>query len=133
MKKSKNNLILTKGKKMSINQNNLSKYLKMFLFILFFAVSVSSTVYLKAQEDNNKDKKTSHKHDKLGEKCFICDLTLREKDRLWCSEHDRYEDRCWLCSPEQQDKKRPFCIEHNLYENECFLCKPELKGKKLIQ
>jgi len=27
MKKSKNNLILTKGKKMSINQNNLSKYL----------------------------------------------------------------------------------------------------------
>ena len=33
------------------------------------------------------------------ELCFICDASLRDKDRLWCNEHDRYEDRCssiWL-------------------------------------
>lgn len=118
---------------MDINQSHFCKSFKMIIVIFFLTVSASAPIYLTAQDDNRQDKKPiSHKHDKLGEKCFICDPTLREKGRLWCKEHNRYEDRCWLCHPEQQEKDRAFCNEHNLYENECFLCKPELKEKKIM-
>lgn len=58
--------------------------------------------------------------------CFICDASLRDKDRLWCEEHGRYEDRCWECHPELRDENRLWCEEHSLYEDECFLCHPEL-------
>ncbi|MBI4661181.1 MAG: efflux RND transporter periplasmic adaptor subunit [Verrucomicrobia bacterium] len=67
------------------------------------------------------------KHNAPKELCFICDPTLRDKDRLWCKEHNRYEDRCWECHPDARDKNRLYCDEHGLYEDECFLCRPELK------
>jgi membrane fusion protein, heavy metal efflux system len=63
------------------------------------------------------------------ELCFICDASLRDKDRPWCNEHNRYEDRCWECHPELRDPNRLWCEEHALYEDECFLCHPELLGK----
>ena len=116
-------------KKISFMHSKLNK----LVFLVFFVFTFSLPLYITAQEEKNVEKKTNtHKHEKLGEKCFICEPSLRDKDRLWCSEHDRYEDRCWLCYPEQQDKNRTFCKEHNLYENECFLCKPNINEKKII-
>lgn len=73
---------------------------------------------------------TCEAHGVAKELCFICDPSLRDKERLWCYEHGRYEDRCWICHPELQDKSRLWCAEHSLYEDECFLCHPELLEAK---
>ena len=67
------------------------------------------------------------------ELCFICDASLRDKDRLWCDKHSRYEDRCWECHPELQDKDRLYCTKHFLYDDECFLCHPELRHDSSAQ
>jgi len=65
-------------------------------------------------------------HGAPANRCFICDASLRDSERLWCAEHARYEDRCWICHPELQDKSRLYCEEHGLYEDECFICHPGL-------
>ena len=66
-------------------------------------------------------------HGAAASRCFICDASLRDPDRLWCREHARYEDRCLECHPELRDTNRLYCEEHGLYEDECFYCHPELK------
>lgn len=72
---------------------------------------------------------TCSEHGSPKELCFICDASLRDKDRLWCEEHNRHEDRCWECHPELRDSNRLWCEEHSLYEDECFLCHPDLLEK----
>ena len=65
-----------------------------------------------------------HRHEAVGESCFICDEEMRDPSRLWCREHSRYEDRCWDCQPQLEEKDRAYCEEHGLYEDECSLCRP---------
>jgi cobalt-zinc-cadmium efflux system membrane fusion protein len=94
--------------------------------MLFVFIGIVTTPIFTSAQDHHK-KEASHKHEKSGDTCFICDASSRDKGRLWCKEHDRYEDRCWLCHSELEDKDRLWCKEHSLYEDECFLCHPELK------
>ncbi|MGL1902492.1 MAG: efflux RND transporter periplasmic adaptor subunit [Fibrobacterales bacterium] len=77
---------------------------------------------------HGEDQCTAHGADKS--ECWICDPTLRDKNRLWCKGHDTYEDRCWKCHPDLKDDKRLYCGEHGVYEDECTLCHPELKKKE---
>lgn len=79
----------------------------------------------RGEMDSGGESNAVHRHDRVGETCFICDETKRDPGRLWCKEHARYEDRCWLCQPQLEDTSRLYCEEHGLYEDECFLCHPE--------
>ncbi len=80
-----------------------------------------------SSDDSEESAPAAHSHESAGEKCFICDPSLRETGRLWCREHACYEDRCWICQPDLEEKGRLYCAEHSLYEDECHLCHPELK------
>ncbi len=105
-------------------QENRSPQVRMLVIVMAIIVA---TIAANAQ---NEGQLANHEHEVSGEKCFICDSSLRDKGRLWCKEHDRYENRCWLCHPELEEKGRLWCKEHSLYEDECFLCHPELGKEK---